>query len=1108
MASSKHNGEDETPRLRFTAPSIGPRRQTSSLNTQSSASVPGLHRRQASYGSHHDGSTGLGKPGKQIRLEAPSGDPRSSASSIYMGSYSPRRSRGSHRSLAGSVSATPRASMSHSHLESLLHDLDLDLETYGVEEFRDGFFDASFLKPPTVNHEDLMRDAEYTLPAAFKKPNPLSPRAFFPRQWQGVKKVIKEVAATRAGIKLTKSFLAFFIAYVLCLIPVVRVWLGRYSYIMAISAIINHPGRTVGAQIDGAFSTIFGSATGLGWGAFALWISDSTSVARRGYGGILATFLLLFMGTIAAIRSYFARSYQLVICAGIAISYTCLSDTTEEVHWRKLYDFGIPWLCGQALCLFICCTIFPDAGARPLAVSLHNAFGVMQDGLVIPQSDPVMLHRKLAWTFVSLSQAHRDLILDISITRFEPSDIESLRNIMQGVIRSLLSLKMETQLFNKFEPDPVELPTAERRSRSSASSRQKVTHSNYDVRPDVELHFYTSAGSKETVIDIDSPVARPTINRTSTGERAIRLVASRLAAPTSKLLSCMRASLDRCDAVLMEMSGYRKYLGPPKTISVDILGSLTKLRKTMIKYDDEEESLMSNSALPPTYSDHPEVVELFLFVHPIRQAARTVESLLVEVMAMQQRCRGWRLYLPSYPLKKATQRTNAQVRHDRGGLTAGFYFQSQNQLARTMKGMTNVYKPLPRHQGHDHHRVEEREKEPARWADTMGKYEGEKEAAKDKTLQRSRKKRFRYRLWEAMHRLQGFETRFALKVAITTSLLSVPAWLDQSEGWWNRNESWWAVAMVWVMSHPRVGGNFQDLITRSFCAVLGAVWGGLAYEVYNGNPYIMALFAAIYMVPMIYRFTQSSHPRSGIVGCISFVVVSLSAKTNDGVQTSLHIVWTRGTAFVVGVVAAVVVNWILWPFVARHELRKALSSMMIYSSIIYRGVVAKYVYALTRHEIRLRGPFNPLPYSALIDSCENFFEYLVSVRQSSLFFHPHYMSDDEQAVESLLTYRRDAVAAVLMNLYILAGALRGDQKVPRYLPNAALARKRLLSHMATLEASQAAYASNNQQIETEDRESRKWSQVYSYSYSQSLMGCVHQLEKLQKYTKEIVGEQG
>jgi hypothetical protein len=125
---------------------------------------------------------------------------------------------------------------------------------------------------------------------------------------------------------------------------------------------------------------------------------------------------------------------------------------------------------------------------------------------------------------------------------------------------------------------------------------------------------------------------------------------------------------------------------------------------------------------------------------------------------------------------------------------------------------------------------------------------------------------------------------------------------------------------------------------------LGAVWGGLAYGADNGNPYVMAVFAAVYMIPMIYRYTQSNHPRSGIVGCISFVVVSLSAKAAHGLPSVVQIAWTRGLAFVVGVVAAVMVNWILWPFVARHELRKALSAMLIYSSIIYRGVVAKYVY--------------------------------------------------------------------------------------------------------------------------------------------------------------------
>jgi hypothetical protein len=89
---------------------------------------------------------------------------------------------------------------------------------------------------------------------------------------------------------------------------------------------------------------------------------------------------------------------------------------------------------------------------------------------------------------------------------------------------------------------------------------------------------------------------------------------------------------------------------------------------------------------------------------------------------------------------------------------------------------------------------------------------------------------------------------------------------------------------------------------------------------------------------------------------------------------------------------------------------------------------------LTRHEIRLRGPFDPLPYSALADGCERFFEYLVAVRQSSLFFHPKFVRDNDEAVERLLCHRRDAVASILTNLYILAGALKSNRQVPVSIP--------------------------------------------------------------------------
>ena len=108
---------------------------------------------------------------------------------------------------------------------------------------------------------------------------------------------------------------------------------------------------------------------------------------------------------------------------------------------------------------------------------------------------------------------------------------------------------------------------------------------------------------------------------------------------------------------------------------------------------------------------------------------------------------------------------------------------------------------------------------------------------------------------------------------------------------------------------------------------------------------------------------------------------------------------------------------------------------------------------------------------------------------------------------------------------------RNTDLTQRYLPSAAAARKHLLDHMAELEASQPTRQHSQSQEKPhevdqtasqaavvnlekeslssgEEKEGRRWAQIYSYSYSQNLTGCVKQLEVLQKYTKEIVGEQG
>lgn len=263
-------------------------------------------------------------------------------------------------------------------IDQILPDDHIDSDTFGVVEERDGFFDAVFLKYTPLVPEGFVERSRASLPAAFDKASPLAASRFIPRQLHEIKSVLRRVATTRTGIRLLRSFTAYFAAYILCLIPAVRIWLGRYHYMIAVSVILNHPARTLGAQIEGAIFTTIGTAAGIGWGVAGLLLSTSTSAASAGYGGILALFLALFVAVIAWTRSFYARFYQMVVCAGVAIIFTTLVQTQGDIIvWDKLRNYAVPWLLGQAIAMLVNCIIFPDAGARSLALVFNHSFSLM-----------------------------------------------------------------------------------------------------------------------------------------------------------------------------------------------------------------------------------------------------------------------------------------------------------------------------------------------------------------------------------------------------------------------------------------------------------------------------------------------------------------------------------------------------------------------------------------------------------------------------------------------------------------------------------------------------------------------------------------------------------
>ena len=164
-----------------------------------------------------------------------------------------------------------------------------------------------------------------------------------------------------------RAVTGYMVAYILCLVPAIRTWLGQYHFIMIIATIVNHAGRSIGSQIEGTVTTIIGAGIGIGAGLLALWISTVSGPARDSYGAFLAVCLLITLPTLAWARARFARAFQLCICAGFALFFMICERAAPGQPYRKAWEFGIPWVLGVAIAQITNVLLFPNPGNVQIA---------------------------------------------------------------------------------------------------------------------------------------------------------------------------------------------------------------------------------------------------------------------------------------------------------------------------------------------------------------------------------------------------------------------------------------------------------------------------------------------------------------------------------------------------------------------------------------------------------------------------------------------------------------------------------------------------------------------------------------------------------------------
>lgn len=251
------------------------------------------------------------------------------------------------------------------------------------------------------------------------------------------------------------------------------------------------------------------------------------------------------------------------------------------------------------------------------------------------------MRQRLAQTFFDLSAAHRDMKLDVTIARFRARDTKTLRNHMQAVIRGLLSLKIDNELFE----DLLHSRPVTRRSRLSIISEKSTSG-----RP-------------------RSPAAQTWAPPLS-DEDALEKGLQALQEPTQDLVAAMNEALRTCDAAFMDMSGYRSYLGPPKDVSSDVATAEKRVIAAVTEFD-QAESVLSNSQELQGYNR--EIIRLLVLARSVRMTTDPIIKLMAKMREMQAQSNHIRVDPPAYAFWKSLNRSNAQVRHDRGTVTPSLW---------------------------------------------------------------------------------------------------------------------------------------------------------------------------------------------------------------------------------------------------------------------------------------------------------------------------------------------------------------------------------------------------------------------------------------------------
>lgn len=304
--------------------------------------------------------------------------------------------------------------------------------------------------------------------------------------------------------------------------------------------------------------------------------------------------------------------------------------------------------------------------------------------------------------------------------------------------------------------------------------------------------------------------------------------------------------------------------------------------------------------------------------------------------------------------------------------------------------------------------------------------------------------------------------QFALKLAGGVTLFCMIAFLQPSpDDWWlSENGQWMIISYIWCLE-ASTGDSLRISLCRLVGTILGAVCGLIAFEISRANVYALSVLIVCFEIPASLLRMYFRYPPIGTVMGLTTPIVAIIPYLESR-WSSIHVALVRGYMIILGILAALFVNTLFWPYHARTRLLKKLANTTTLLQGFYLSLSRQMFYGkfglspgTATHFQRLETDIQqhltqcdalktimaieislvPKPL-AVIDRIyqrlQMIFVLFVVLRLSR---EMHLAQAHMEALSDVLPQRQELVSTVMLDLWMIGQSMITRSRMPQFAPS-------------------------------------------------------------------------